>query len=75
VISGAALFLVQPHEIRGNPGQICQTGCFLKELLRHSPRELLGLGAYAKDKDTPTISNGTVNANLKRDEYQQMMKQ
>lgn len=31
--------------------------------------------AYGKDKDKPTMSSGTVNANLKRDEYQQMMKQ
>ncbi len=31
--------------------------------------------AYGKDKDKPTMSSGTVNANLKASEYQQMMQQ
>jgi VWFA-related protein len=31
--------------------------------------------AYGKDKDKPTMSSGTVNANLKANEYQQMMQQ
>lgn len=31
--------------------------------------------AYGKDKDKPTMSNGTVNANLKASEYQQVMQQ
>ena len=31
--------------------------------------------AYGKDKDKPTMSSGTVNANLKQTEYQQMMQQ
>ncbi|HEY2363161.1 MAG TPA: VWA domain-containing protein [Candidatus Angelobacter sp.] len=31
--------------------------------------------AYGKDKDKPTMSNGTVNANLNAKEYQQMMQQ
>ena len=31
--------------------------------------------AYGKDKDKPTMSSSTVNANLKASEYQQMMQQ
>ncbi|HEY5027539.1 MAG TPA: VWA domain-containing protein [Candidatus Angelobacter sp.] len=31
--------------------------------------------AYGKDKDKPIMSSGTVNANLKANEYQQMMQQ
>jgi VWFA-related protein len=31
--------------------------------------------AYGKDKDKPTMSSGTVNANLKASEYQQVMQQ
>lgn len=31
--------------------------------------------AYGKDKDKPTMSSSTVNANLKSSEYQQMMQQ
>ncbi|HEY2363162.1 MAG TPA: VWA domain-containing protein, partial [Candidatus Angelobacter sp.] len=31
--------------------------------------------AYGKDKDKPTMSSGTVNANLNAKEYQQMMQQ
>jgi VWFA-related protein len=31
--------------------------------------------AYGKDKDKPTMSSGTVNANLKANEYQLMMQQ
>jgi VWFA-related protein len=31
--------------------------------------------AYGKDKDKPTMSNGTVNANLKASEYQQVLQQ
>jgi VWFA-related protein len=31
--------------------------------------------AYGKDKDKPTMSSGTVNANLKAGEFQQMMQQ
>ena len=31
--------------------------------------------AYGKDKDKPMMSSGTVNANLKASEYQQMMQQ
>jgi VWFA-related protein len=31
--------------------------------------------AYGKDKDKPTMSSGTVNANLKANEYQQIMQQ
>jgi VWFA-related protein len=31
--------------------------------------------AYGKDKDKPTMSNGTVNANLKASEYQRVMQQ
>jgi VWFA-related protein len=31
--------------------------------------------AYGKDKDKPTMSSSTVNANLKANEYQQMMQQ
>src|SRR5579864_1161111 len=31
--------------------------------------------AYGKDKDKPMMSNSTVNANLKANEYQQMMQQ
>jgi VWFA-related protein len=31
--------------------------------------------AYGKDKDKPTMSSGTLNANLKQAEYQQMMQQ
>ena len=31
--------------------------------------------AYGKDKDKPTMSNGTVNANLSAKDYQQMMQQ
>jgi hypothetical protein len=31
--------------------------------------------AYGKDKDKPTISSGTVNANLSAKDYQQMMQQ
>ena len=31
--------------------------------------------AYGKDRDKPTMSSGTVNANLKASEYQQMLQQ
>jgi hypothetical protein len=31
--------------------------------------------AYGKDKDKPIMSNGTVSANLKASEYQQMLQQ